>query len=94
MLKISYLSFVLVAPLISVYSFEASSRREAFRLLGSAVAGLATTTSTSPAAAVISSKYCAAGVGEGCEELASGNNFIKSLQEKSAANREQNERVR
>lgn len=35
---------------------------------------------------------CAQGVGEGCADLAEGNDFIKSLQEKSAANREANTR--
>ena len=38
------------------------------------------------AQAVISSKYCASGQGEGCEDLAEGNEFIKKLQEKSAVN--------
>lgn len=42
--------------------------------------------------AVISSKYCASGVGEDCEELSEGNALIKSLQEQSAANREANAR--
>ena len=48
--------------------------------------------SSSRAEGVLSSKYCAGGVGEGCEERAEGNEFIKSLQEKSAANREANSR--
>lgn len=46
-----------------------------------------------PAAAVLGSKYCASGVGEGCEDLSEGNELIKSLQEKSAANKERHERV-
>lgn len=44
----------------------------------------------SHASAVLSSKYCAGGVGEGCEDRAEGNEYIKRLQEKSAANREAN----
>lgn len=38
--------------------------------------------------ALISSKYCASGKGEGCNDLAEGNEFIRSLQEKSAAKAE------
>jgi hypothetical protein len=38
--------------------------------------------------AVISSKPCAMGVGEGCDDLAGGNEFIRSLQEKSASNKD------
>lgn len=37
---------------------------------------------------VISSKFCASGVGEGCGEAAGDNEYIRMLQEKSAANRE------
>lgn len=47
-----------------------------------------------PAEAVLSSKYCASGVGEGCTDLSEGNDLIRSLQEKSATNRERNEKVR
>ena len=32
-------------------------------------------------------------MGEGCDDLAEGNALIRSLQEKSAANRERNEKV-
>ena len=39
--------------------------------------------------AVISSKQCVSGQGEGCEDLAEGSEFIKSLQKKSAANADQ-----
>ena len=41
-----------------------------------------------PANAVISSKYCAYGGGDGCDDLAEGNEFILELQRKSAANKE------
>jgi hypothetical protein len=37
---------------------------------------------------VISSKYCAYGEGDGCQDLAEGNPFILELQRKSAANKE------
>lgn len=46
-----------------------------------------------PANAVISAKYCAYGSGEGCEDLAEGNAFIRQLQAKSVANKEKNESV-
>ena len=48
---------------------------------------------TAPANAVLRSKGCYQGEGEGCAELAEENALIKSLQEKSAANRERNEKV-
>jgi hypothetical protein len=41
-------------------------------------------------AAVLSSKYCAYGSGEDCEDLAEGNEFIRQLQAKSAANKDKN----
>lgn len=43
------------------------------------------------AGAVISSKYCAFGEGNDCEDLAEGNAYILELQRKSAANRKANE---
>lgn len=64
-----------------------TSRR---RLLQSAAAGAVLAVGR-PAQA---SQYCASGVGEGCADLSEGNDLIRSLQEKSAANREKNERVR
>lgn len=48
----------------------------------------------SPVEAVISSKYCSSGVGEGCQDLNEGNELIQSLQEKSAVNRERYQQVR
>jgi hypothetical protein len=41
-----------------------------------------------PANAVISGKYCAYGEGDGCADLAEGNEFILELQRKSSANKE------
>ena len=46
-----------------------------------------------PANAIISSKYCAYGSGEDCDDLAEGNEFIRQLQAKSAVNKEKNESV-
>lgn len=46
-----------------------------------------------PADAVISSKYCAYGSGDGCDDLAEGNELIRQLQAKSAANKDKNESV-
>jgi hypothetical protein len=46
-----------------------------------------------PASAVIGSKSCTSGVGEGCADLSEGNEFIKALQEKSAAKKEQYRKV-
>jgi hypothetical protein len=40
------------------------------------------------ASAIISSKYCAYGEGDGCDDLAEGNEYIKQLQARSAANKE------
>lgn len=54
----------------------------------------ATTINPQPANAVISSKYCAYGIGDGCDDLAEGNELIKQLQAKSAANKETIQSVR
>lgn len=63
------------------------------RLFKSAFA-LATMTTSVPQSQAAPGSYCASGVGEGCAALSEGNDFIRSLQEKSAANRERNEKVR
>jgi hypothetical protein len=94
------LQILLLLPLL-VASYQVpivSDRREVvLRLLGRAstmMTVVASSLSTQPCvAAVLSSKYCASGVGEGCEDLAAGNALIKKLQEKSAANREEYARV-
>jgi hypothetical protein len=65
-----------------------TSRRRLFQSVGAAVGVVA---AAAPAQA---NQYCASGVGEGCADLSEGNDLIRSLQEKSAANREKNERVR
>lgn len=53
-------------------------------LVGAAVCG----SSPFDAMAVISSKACASGKGDGCDDLAEGNELIRSLQQKSAAKAE------
>ena len=55
------------------------------------------TATTNPALAdanvIRSPGKCANGIGEGCDSLADNNELIRSLQKKSAANRESNQRV-
>lgn len=46
------------------------------------------------AQAVISKEICASGQGSGCDDLAEGNEYIKSLQQKSASNADMYARVR
>jgi hypothetical protein len=70
-------------------------RRQFFQTVGSSTAA-ATATAVAlvgllpaeSAQAVISSKYCAYGTGDGCDDLSEGNEYIKQLQAKSAANKE------
>ena len=57
-------------------------------ILGSGSVAFIATTVPECTHAVISSKYCAYGTGDGCEDLAEGNEYIKQLQAKSAANKE------
>jgi hypothetical protein len=52
------------------------------------------TSSTAANADVIRSAGCANGEGDACADLAEGNEFIQSLQKKSAQNKEANQRVR
>lgn len=81
----------------SAHSYQPSSsnlsRRDWF-----AFAAAATTVTLfpgeQPANAVLSSKYCAYGSGQDCDDLAEGSEFIRELQAKSAANKEKNVQVR
>jgi hypothetical protein len=58
------------------------------QLLNAAVAlPVVLTADTKDAKAVISSKYCAYGEGDGCGDLAEGNPFILELQQRSSANK-------
>ena len=83
-------ALVLLNTQVSCYNTKPVDRRSLVRN----VSFLATASCLAPpqANAVLSSGFCAQGMGEGCEDRAEGNEFIKSLQEKSAANREANTR--
>ncbi len=71
------------------------SRRKILLNVASNVALLSVCTSTTAANAdVIRSAGCANGEGDACADLAEGNEFIQSLQKKSAQNKEANQRVR
>jgi hypothetical protein len=67
-----------------------SSRRDWMNGLvaGAATGAVALLSDPQPAKAVISSKFCAYGTGDGCEDLAEGNEYIRQLQAKSAVNKE------
>eukprot|EP00977_Amphora_coffeiformis_P008579 scaffold1943_cov160-Amphora_coffeaeformis.AAC.6 len=83
---------LLTSLLLSGWAFAYTvDRRTIFQSLGAA-AGVSAL-GPRPVDAVISSQYCASGVGEGCADLSEGNDLIRSLQEKSAANRERNEKA-
>lgn len=78
-------------PTQAYQALESLERRAAFsRLLAGAAAFVVAT----PAHAVLRSKGCYQGEGEACAEYSADNDLIRSLQEKSAANREKNEKVR
>ncbi len=73
------------------------SRRNILLNVASNVALLSvvcTASTTAANADVIRSAGCANGEGEACADLAEGNEFIQSLQKKSAQNKEANQRVR
>jgi hypothetical protein len=71
---------------------DVSSRRVFFDC-AAGIVGVAL--SCQPGSAIAStSKYCASGVGEGCADLSEGNGLIKTLQEKSAVNKDVYARVR
>ena len=70
-----------------------------FSLAHAAAVATASTTSIvllpgQPSNAVISSKICAYGTGDGCDDLADGNEYIRQLQAKRTANKEANILVR
>ena len=83
--------FLLLATSIcsTSWAFGVGKDRRAFL---QSLSGLAFVAAT-PGSSANANPYCAAGVGEDCEDLSEGNEFIKSLQEKSAANREANLKV-
>ena len=83
---------VVLLPFTMVLSFQQEVPRRDALLQAMAAASLLLVPSA-PANAVLRSKGCYQGEGEGCAELADENALIKSLQEKSALNREKNEKV-
>jgi len=103
LLRCCLCSLALLVPTTSVLGYQQPQRRpqiqrrEAFGrlVLGSGLAGLVQLGAgpTPPAHAIIGSKGCYQGQGEACTELAGENDLIKSLQEKSSANRAKNEKV-
>lgn len=75
------------------------NRREYLAGLLTATCAAAVTVSTvlspvQPANAVLGAGECASGVGEGCGDRSDGNDYIRSLQEKSAVNKDMYEKVR
>ena len=72
----------------------APERRELLRRVVSSIGGLCIVANHEVAKAdVLRSDQCANGEGDGCDGLAEGNEFIKSLQIRSSANKEANQRV-
>ena len=71
-------------------------RRDVWKGLVSGMVATTTvmTLDNQEAHAVISSKYCAYGEGDGCDDLAEGNAYIKELQQRSAAKKEVIQKVR
>lgn len=91
----------LTATKVTIYAYNGNPnapihRRNWINGFAAASGSLAVAASTNihAANAVISSKYCAYGTGQGCEDLAEGNEFIKELQARSAANKEAIQLVR
>jgi hypothetical protein len=83
------LTLLLLISQVSCYSVRTVERRSLLQKASFLAVSLA---APPHANAVLSSGFCAQGVGEGCEDRSEGNEFMKSLQEKSAANREANTR--
>jgi hypothetical protein len=74
------------------YAAKSTTDRREWILNGSASVAALAVAATRPQAAH-ASKYCASGIGDGCDDLSEGNALIKSLQEKSAANKEKYAKV-
>ena len=89
-MRFSFIAFVFLISAADAYTFN---RRAALKGVVASVGGASLVELgfvPEPAHAVISGKYCAYGSGDGCEDLAEGNELIKQLQAKSAANKEAN----
>eukprot|EP00980_Cylindrotheca_fusiformis_P000477 scaffold119_cov131-Cylindrotheca_fusiformis.AAC.7 len=85
------LCFVAILGISCAYqpTVRISSRRDWFSC-AAATATVVLVSPEQPASAVLSSKYCAYGAGQDCDDLAEGNEFIRKLQAQSAANKEKN----
>jgi hypothetical protein len=100
-----FLCSLLFAPLDMARAFDPpivtmTTRRQMMGCLVSSGAGIATASmligteqEKAHAADVLRSKGCYSGEGEGCTDLAEDNALIRSLQEKSFANKERNAKV-
>ena len=82
-------ALLLLMTVTSVVGWGLHERRSFFTAVAHGMAFVATPSAN----AIISSRYCAAGVGDGCDDRSEGNEYIKALQEKSALNREANLKV-
>lgn len=89
-IALTLLSLLLFISQTSCYTIKSVDRRSLLQKASFLASSLAAPSHAN--AAVLSSGFCAQGVGEGCDDRSEGNEFIKSLQEKSAANREANTR--
>jgi hypothetical protein len=87
-----FLSFFLLVCVAKAYTVD---RRQLFKAVIAGTTSVAAVGySPEIAQAVISSKFCAYGEGDGCEDLAEGNDYIRELQARSATNKEAIQRVR
>jgi hypothetical protein len=92
---VTIVAFLLLASQqVTSYNPGGLGRRDLFHGFIKVAASTVLASGPQEARAVISSKYCAYGTGDGCEDLSEGNEFIKVLQAKSAANKETIQLVR
>jgi len=81
-------SFMMIVSRTESYSVDRRQFTQSLLSGSVSMATMATMIVPESAQAIISSKYCAYGTGEGCDDLAEGNEYIKQLQAKSALNKE------
>jgi hypothetical protein len=74
-------------------AFSTGNRREYLTGLLTATTAVVLTASVQPSNAVLGTGECASGVGVGCGDRSEGNDYIRSLQEKSAVNKDMYEKV-
>jgi hypothetical protein len=85
-MRLSIYILLALALVIDVAAYSVERRAFFGTLGGSAFIGW----QQQSAQAIISSGACASGIGDGCSDLSEGNEFIRSLQEQSAENRDKN----